>query len=120
MVDGGSLGRLPIGETRRLLPNRSQAKYVQFTTFFDPAICPGQRSRRFPWPYTEGLTIAEADHELAFLATGIYGKSLLNQNGAPIRLVVPWKYGFKGAKSLVENRLRCGSAKDSLEPDGSQ
>ena len=80
---------------------KSEAKYVQFTTFFDPAVCPGQRSKRFPWPYTEGLTLAEANHELAFLATGIYGKPLLNQNGAPIRLVVPWKYGFKGAKSLA-------------------
>jgi sulfoxide reductase catalytic subunit YedY len=80
---------------------KSEAKYVQFTTFFDPTVCPGQRSKSFPWPYTEGLTLAEANHELAFLATGIYGKRLLNQNGAPIRLIVPWKYGFKGAKSLA-------------------
>lgn len=80
---------------------KTAAQYVQFTTFFDPAVCPGQRSTEFTWPYTEGLTIAEANNELAFLATGIYGKPLLNQNGAPIRLVVPWKYGFKGAKSLV-------------------
>ncbi len=79
---------------------KAEAGYVQFTTFLDPAVCAGQRSRSFPWPYTEGLTLAEANNELAFLATGIYGKPLLNQNGAPIRLVVPWKYGFKGAKSL--------------------
>jgi sulfoxide reductase catalytic subunit YedY len=91
----------PLARLVALTEPKSEAKYVQFTTFFDPAICPGQRSKSFPWPYTEGLTLAEADHELAFLATGIYGKSLLNQNGAPIRLVVPWKYGFKGAKSLV-------------------
>jgi methionine sulfoxide reductase catalytic subunit len=91
----------PLARLVALTEPKSEAKYVQFTTFFDPAICPGQRSKNFPWPYTEGLTLAEADHELAFLATGIYGKSLLNQNGAPIRLVVPWKYGFKGAKSLV-------------------
>jgi methionine sulfoxide reductase catalytic subunit len=91
----------PLARLIALAEPKSEAKYVQFTTFFDPAICPGQRSRSFPWPYTEGLTLAEANHELAFLATGIYGKPLLNQNGAPIRLVAPWKYGFKGAKSLA-------------------
>jgi sulfoxide reductase catalytic subunit YedY len=90
----------PLARLVALAEPKSEAKYVHFTTF-DPAVCPGQRSRSFPWPYTEGLTLAEANHELAFLATGIYGKSLLNQNGAPIRLVVPWKYGFKGAKSLA-------------------
>ena len=91
----------PLARLVALAEPKSEAKYVQFTTFFDPAVCPGQRSKSFPWPYTEGLTLAEANHELAFLATGIYGKPLLNQNGAPIRLVVPWKYGFKGAKSLA-------------------
>jgi sulfoxide reductase catalytic subunit YedY len=91
----------PLARLVSLAEPKSEAKYLQFTTFFDPAVCPGQRSKSFPWPYTEGLTLAEASHELAFLATGIYGKSLLNQNGAPIRLVVPWKYGFKGAKSLA-------------------
>ena len=80
---------------------KAEAKYLQFTSFMDPKDCPGQRSQDFSWPYTEGLTVPEATNELAFLATGIYGKPLLNQNGAPIRLVVPWKYGFKGAKSLV-------------------
>jgi methionine sulfoxide reductase catalytic subunit len=80
---------------------KAEAKYVQFTSFLDPKSAPGQRSQDFSWPYTEGLTLTEATNELAFLATGIYGKPLLNQNGAPIRLVVPWKYGFKGAKSLV-------------------
>ena len=79
---------------------KTEAKYLQFTSFFDPAVCPAQRTNEFPWPYTEGLTLPEASNELAFLATGIYGKPLANQNGAPIRLVVPWKYGFKGAKSL--------------------
>jgi sulfoxide reductase catalytic subunit YedY len=92
----------PLAKLIALAEPKSEAKYVQFTTFFDPAVCPGQRSKDFPWPYTEGLTLAEANHELAFLATGIYGKPLLNQNGAPIRLVVPWKYGFKGAKSLAK------------------
>ena len=90
----------PLARLIALAEPKSEAKYVQFT-FFDPAVCPGQRSKNFPWPYTEGLTLAEGNHELAFLATGIYGKPLLNQNGAPIRLVVPWKYGFKGAKSLA-------------------
>jgi sulfoxide reductase catalytic subunit YedY len=80
---------------------KPEAKYLQFTSFVDPKNCPAQRSQDFPWPYTEGLTLPEATNELAFLATGIYGKPLLNQNGAPIRLVAPWKYGFKGAKSLV-------------------
>lgn len=80
---------------------KPEAKYLQFTTFLDPKNCPGQRSHDFSWPYIEGLTLAEATNELAFLATGIYGKPLPNQNGAPIRLVVPWKYGFKGCKSLV-------------------
>jgi methionine sulfoxide reductase catalytic subunit len=92
----------PLAKLAALTEPKSEAKYLQFTTFFDPAVCPGQRSKSFPWPYTEGLTLAEANHELAFLATGIYGKPLLNQNGAPIRLVIPWKYGFKGAKSLVK------------------
>jgi methionine sulfoxide reductase catalytic subunit len=91
----------PLARLVALAEPKSEARYVQFTTFFDPAVCPGQRSKSFPWPYTEGLTLAEANHELAFLATGIYGKPLLNQNGAPIRLVAPWKYGFKGAKSLA-------------------
>src|SRR6516162_862299 len=77
------------------------AKYVQFTSFLDPEVCAAQRSGDFPWPYIEGLALAEATNELAFLATGIYGKPLQNQNGAPIRLVVPWKYGFKGAKSIA-------------------
>jgi sulfoxide reductase catalytic subunit YedY len=80
---------------------KAEAKYLQFTSFLDPGNCPGQRTHDYSWPYTEGLTLPEATNELAFLATGIYGKPLLNQNGAPIRLVVPWKYGFKGAKSLV-------------------
>jgi len=81
---------------------KAEAKYVKFTTFYDPQNCPGQRSKDFPWPYVEGLTIDEARNELAFLATGLYGKPLKNQNGAPIRLVVPWKYGFKSAKSLAK------------------
>jgi len=77
------------------------ATFVRFETFHDPDIAKGQRQTWFPWPYTEGLTMPEARNELAFIATGLYGKPLEKQNGAPIRLVVPWKYGFKSIKSLV-------------------
>jgi methionine sulfoxide reductase catalytic subunit len=91
----------PLAKLVAMAEPMAEAKFIKFTSFYDPTVCPGQGSNDFPWPYTEGLTIAEARNELAFLATGIYGKPLLNQNGAPIRLVVPWKYGFKGAKSLT-------------------
>jgi methionine sulfoxide reductase catalytic subunit len=84
---------------------KPEAKYVKFTSFFDPANCPTQRGTDFPWPYTEGLTLPEATNELAFIAVGLYGKPLRNQNGAPLRLVVPWKYGFKSAKSLAKIEL---------------
>ena len=79
----------------------SKAKYVAFETLHDPVRMPGQRRRVLEWPYREGLTIAEATNPLAILAVGLYGETLPNQNGAPIRLVVPWKYGFKGIKSIV-------------------
>jgi methionine sulfoxide reductase catalytic subunit len=91
----------PLAKLVAMAEPKTEAKFVKFTSFLDPKNCPGQQSEDFPWPYTEGLTLAEATNELAFLATGIYGKPLLNQNGAPIRLVAPWKYGFKGAKSLA-------------------
>ena len=91
----------PLAKLVAMAEPKPEAKFVQFTSFLDPKNAFGQQSQDYPWPYTEGLTLAEATNELAFLATGIYGKPLLNQNGAPIRLVVPWKYGFKGAKSLV-------------------
>ncbi len=77
------------------------ARYVEFKTLHDPVQMPGQRSRVLDWPYSEGLRLDEARHPLAILATGVYGQDLPNQNGAPIRLVVPWKYGFKGIKSIV-------------------
>jgi sulfoxide reductase catalytic subunit YedY len=81
----------------------SGARYVKFTTFLDPNIARGQRSRFWePWPYTEGLTLEEATHDLTFVATGIYGHSLPPNHGAPLRLVVPWKYGFKSIKSIVK------------------
>ncbi len=81
----------------------STARYVKFKTFLNPNIAPGQKNRFWePWPYVEGLSLAEAMHDLSFLATGMYGHSLNPQNGAPIRLVVPWKYGFKSIKSIAE------------------
>jgi sulfoxide reductase catalytic subunit YedY len=77
------------------------AKYVQMETFLDPKTAPGQKEFWYPWPYVEGVTMAEAGNELAFLATGMYGKPAPKQNGAPLRLVLPWKYGFKSVKSIV-------------------
>jgi sulfoxide reductase catalytic subunit YedY len=93
---GFELGRL----LERVEPMASAA-YVGFTTLLDPEQMPGQRSRFYPWPYTEGLRLDEAQHNLTLLATGLYGESLLPQNGAPLRLVVPWKYGFKSIKAIV-------------------
>ncbi len=81
---------------------QSSAKYVRFESIYDPKILPGQGNRYFPWPYVEGLRLDEAYHDLTLLATGIYGEELLPQNGAPIRIVVPWKYGFKSIKSIVK------------------
>jgi len=83
----------------------SRAKFVEFTTLLDPGQMPGQRHHVLPWPYVEGLRIDEAMHPLAILVTGLYGKPLPNQNGAPMRLVVPWKYGFKGGKAIVRIRF---------------
>ncbi len=80
----------------------SSAKYIKFTTFYDPKIATEQKARWYPWPYTEGLTIEEANNELSFVVVGAYGKNLHNQFGAPIRLHLPWKYGFKSIKSIVE------------------
>jgi len=79
----------------------SGAKYLRMVSFHLPEVASGQRASWYPWPYVEGLTLAEATSELAFIATGIYGKPMPKQNGAPLRLVVPWKYGFKSAKGLV-------------------
>jgi sulfoxide reductase catalytic subunit YedY len=89
---------------RRVQPT-SRAKYVEFTTLYDPEQMPGQRRRILDWPYVEGLRLDEALHPLALLATRVYGRDLPTQNGAPIRLVVPWKYGFKSIKSIVRIRL---------------
>jgi sulfoxide reductase catalytic subunit YedY len=84
---------------------KDSAKYVKFTGPDDPANLPGQNSAFYTWPYTEGLRLDEANHDLTILATGLYGKILPPQDGAPIRLVVPWKYGFKSIKSIVKIEL---------------
>ena len=91
----------PLGDLLKRFEPNSQAKYVQFFTLNDRAQMPGVRYPVLDWPYREGLTIAEAMHPLAFVAVGIYGKVLPNQNGAPLRTVLPWKYGFKSCKSIV-------------------
>jgi len=77
------------------------AKYLKMTTFMDPKVAPGQKQFFYPWPYVEGLTMAEAANDLSFLVTGMYGKPLPKQDGAPLRLATPWKYGFKSVKSIV-------------------
>ena len=84
---------------------RTSAKYVAFETLFRPEEMFGQRYNILDWPYREGLTIAEAMHPLTILSTGLYGEELPKQNGAPLRLVVPWKYGFKSIKSIVKIKL---------------
>lgn len=89
---------------RRLLAEvepLAAARYVRFESVLRPAELPGQRDRFYPWPYVEGLRLDEAQHDLTLLATGLYGKALTPQNGAPLRLVVPWKYGFKSIKAIV-------------------
>jgi sulfoxide reductase catalytic subunit YedY len=95
----------PLAEVLRRAEPTGNAKYVEFVTLNDPRQMPGQRTRVLDWPYVEGLRLDEAMHPLTLLAVGLYGEVLPNQNGAPIRLVVPWKYGFKSAKSIVRIRL---------------
>ncbi len=93
---------IPLADVIKRADPLPSAKYVEITTLYDPAQMPGQRSQTISWPYLEGLRLDEALHPLAFLATGMYGKTLPNQNGAPLRLVVPWKYGFKNIKGIVK------------------
>jgi len=95
----------PLSSLIARLEPTSRAKFVEFTTLYDPEQLPGQESGVLPWPYVEGLRIDEATHPLSLLALGLYGAPLPGQNGAPIRLVVPWKYGFKGIKSIVALRF---------------
>lgn len=108
-VEGWSMVIPWVGFSLRELIRRAEptgdAKYLEFVTLHDPAQMPGQRRRVLDWPYVEGLRMDEAMHPLTLLAVGLYGDVLPNQNGAPVRLVVPWKYGFKSAKSLVRIRF---------------
>lgn len=92
----------PLAQMLKSFKPTSKAKYVEFTTLHDPKIMLGQRSATLNWPYVEGLRMDEAMHPLAFMAVGMYDDSLPKQNGAPIRLVVPWKYGFKSIKAIVK------------------
>jgi sulfoxide reductase catalytic subunit YedY len=96
---------IPLGDLIKRFKPTSKAKYVEFTTLYDPQQMPGQKRAVLDWPYVEGLRMDEAMHPLSMLAVGLYGKVLPNQNGAPIRLVVPWKYGFKSIKSIVKIRF---------------
>jgi len=98
----------PLGDLVKRFKPTSRAKYIEFTTLMDPKQMPGQRSNVLDWPYVEGLRMDEAMHPLAMLAVGLYGQVLPNQNGAPLRLVVPWKYGFKSIKSIVRIRFTEG------------
>jgi sulfoxide reductase catalytic subunit YedY len=95
----------PLADLLAEVEPTSKAQFVRFETLYDPERMPGQKGGTFDWPYVEGLRLDEAMHDLTILATGIYGKPLLPQTGAPIRLVVPWKYGFKSIKSIVKIEL---------------
>ncbi len=92
---------VPLGDVLKRFGPTSKAKYVAFETLVDAKQMPGQKRPALPWPYVEGLRMDEAMNPLSLLAVGVYGQEMPNQNGAPIRLVVPWKYGFKGIKSIV-------------------
>jgi len=92
----------PLARLVEMAKPLSSATYLRMETFFDKAMAPEQRKSYLPWPYTEGLTMAEATNELAFLVTGAYGKPVSKQQGAPLRLAVPWKYGFKSIKSITK------------------
>jgi sulfoxide reductase catalytic subunit YedY len=92
----------PLRKLLEAVEPTSEAKFVRFETLYDPDQMPGQKTTVLDWPYVEGLRLDEAKHNLTILATGVYGKELPPQNGAPIRLVVPWKYGFKSIKSIVK------------------
>jgi sulfoxide reductase catalytic subunit YedY len=91
----------PLAKLVEMAAPAASAKYLRMETFLDPKMAPGQRQAWYPWPYVEGLTMAEATNELAFLVTGAYGHPLAKQHGAPLRLALPWKYGFKSIKSIT-------------------
>ena len=93
---------VPMSRLVKLVQPKAEAKYVRLETFFDPSVAIGQRQSWYPWPYVEGITIDEAMNEMAFIGTGLYGRAMEKQNGAPLRIVLPWKYGFKSIKSIVK------------------
>lgn len=95
----------PLAALLKQVEPTGNAKFVEFTSLYDPEQMLGQRMRVLDWPYREGLRLDEAMHPLTLLTFGLYGELLPNQNGAPVRIVVPWKYGFKSAKSIVKIRL---------------
>lgn len=95
----------PLSELIRRAGPKPGARFVKFTSFLNPEVAPGQKQSHLPWPYTEGLTLKEAMNELTIMATGVYGHVLPNQHGAGIRLVTPWKYGYKSIKSVVKIEL---------------
>ena len=95
----------PLGDFLKQVEPASKAKFVEFTTLDDPKQMPGVRVPVLDWPYTEGLRLDEAMHPLTMLVVGLYGEVLPNQDGAPLRLIVPWKYGFKSIKSIVKIKL---------------
>ncbi len=95
----------PLSTVLNQVQPNSKAKFVEFTALYDPKQYPGQQRNVLDWPYVEGLRMDEAMHPLTILAVGLYGETLPNQDGAPVRLVVPWKYGFKGIKAIVEIKL---------------
>jgi sulfoxide reductase catalytic subunit YedY len=96
---------IPLSAVLNRVEPQAKATFVEFTTLHRPSEMPGQNEPSLEWPYQEGLRMDEAMHPLTILAVGLYGKTLMNQNGAPVRLVVPWKYGFKSIKSIVRIRL---------------
>ena len=107
----------PLSALLKRVEPAGQARYVEFTTLVNPEMFPGQKRGLFgfalDWPYTEGLRLDEAMHPLTLMTVGLHGQVLPNQNGAPLRVVVPWKYGFKSAKSLVRIRLTSEEPKTS-------
>jgi sulfoxide reductase catalytic subunit YedY len=110
----------PLAKLIARLEPLPSAKYVRFETLLDPSMFPGQKGGVLPWPYVEGLRMDEATNPLAILALGLYGETLPNQDGAPLRLVTPWKYGFKGIKSIVKIRFQADQPKNTwnaIAPD---
>ena len=103
----------PLGDLIARFEPTGNARFVEMTTLFNPDQMPGQRDPVLKWPYVEALRLDEAMHPLTLIAVGLYGKMLPNQNGAPLRLVVPWKYGFKGVKSIVKIRFTSTQPKNT-------